>query len=187
MIVRFLLSLSMMILRFIFPFFVLSSTGVLLVYFLTNVPKDQVAVVTAIPLTSLLILEKIISLLPIPEQPSQSNIRLVASMSQYVVGLVFVLSALLAFVPFLSYFLYKWLHINYLLPVCLLVGLFLLKLSIVGFALLVIVTVRRMRAQTSRSFSSILQELTQTYILILRHIFGTIFGEGIQLVPGVKS
>jgi hypothetical protein len=184
---RFLLSISMAILRFIFPFFVLSSTGVSLVYFLTNVPKNQVAIVVAIPLGSLLILEKILSLLPIPQQPNQGNVSSVASMSQYILGLIFVLSALMALVPFLSYFLYKWMHINYLLPICSRAGLFLLESSVVGLALLVIGTVRGTRARTNRSFSSILLELTQTYILILRRIFGSIFGEGIRLVHGVKT
>jgi hypothetical protein len=131
---RFLLSISMAILRFIFPFFVLSSTGVSLVYFLTNVPKNQVAIVVAIPLGSLLILEKILSLLPIPQQPNQGNVSSVASMSQYILGLIFVLSALMALVPFLSYFLYKWMHINYLLPICSRAGLFLLESSVVGLA-----------------------------------------------------
>jgi hypothetical protein len=184
---RSLFSMSMTILRFIFPFFVLSSTGVLLVYFFTNVPKNQVAVVAAIPLTSLLILEKIINLLPIPQQPNQGNMSLVASTSLYVLGLFFVLSALLVFVPFLSYFLYELVHLNYLLPICSLAGLSLLTLSIVSFALMVIETVRKTRAQTSRSLSSILLDLTRTYVLISRHIFGSIFGEGIQLVLGVKS
>jgi hypothetical protein len=182
---RFLVSTSIMILRFIVQFFVLSIAGVLFVHFFTHVPENQVAIVAAIPLVSLLILEKIIQLLPIPisEQAGNASAK---PMSQFVLGVIFVVSGLLAFVPFLSYFLYKWMHLNYLLPICAEAVLCFLGLSFVGFALMVIVTARALRVQSGRSFSSILLEQTATCILVFKHIFGSVFAENPELTRGVR-